>query len=161
VRSLSPVEAAAAVAIAGSILAVAVPAFVRNLHASRLVEPLDGLNRIASQATAMAAARPAAIAYPAGVGLTPDQVPRGEAMLDPPGTWDHPTWRTLGIEWTVPHHYSFAFLSENSPGTALFEARAHGDLDGDGVFSTFEIAGESKDGREPVIYPIESYREVE
>ena len=160
-RTLSPVEAAAAVAIAGSVLAVMVPAFAKNLHASRLAEPLDGLNRIAARASAIAAARPPAIAYPASVGLTPEQVPRGEAHLDAAGTWDHPTWRTLGIEWTVPHHYSFEFLSENRPSGALFEAKAHGDLDGDGVFSTFEIAGESKEGSEPMLYPLESYREVE
>jgi hypothetical protein len=161
VRTLSPVETALVIAVAGSVLAVMVPAFARNLHASRLAEPIDGLNRIATRANAIAAARPAAMAYPASVGLTPEQVPRGQEHLDPPGTWDHPTWRTLGFEWTVPHHYSFEFLSENRPGQALFEAKAHGDLDGDGVFSSFEIAGESKDGSEPMLYPLESYREVE
>jgi hypothetical protein len=161
VRTLSPVEAAALIALGGSVLAVMVPAFARNLHASRLAEPIDGLNRIATRATAIAAARPTSLAYPASVGLTPEQVPRGEALLDPPGTWDHPTWRMLGFEFTVPHRYSFEFLSENGPERALFEARAHGDLDGDGVFSTFEIAGEAVDGRAPVVFPLESSREVE
>jgi hypothetical protein len=122
---------------------------------------MEGLARIASQATAMAAARPAAIAYPGNVGLTPEQVPRGEARLDPPGTWDQPTWRSLGFSWAVPHYYSFEFSSESDDTHGVFEARAHGDLDGDGVFSTFEIAGETQDGKEPIVYPLESYREVE
>ncbi|HMR79722.1 MAG TPA: hypothetical protein PKD61_31660, partial [Polyangiaceae bacterium] len=54
-RSLSPVEAAAIVAVLGSVLATALPSFVRNLQASRMVEPIDGLSRIASRATALAA----------------------------------------------------------------------------------------------------------
>lgn len=160
-RSLSPVEVAAGVAVVGSLLAVGVPAFIENLHASRVVEPIDGLNRIAMRAAALAAARPASAAYPPTVPLTPEQVPRGEAQADPPGAWEHPTWRALDFGWTVPHSYSFEFESDNKPGRATFMARAHGDLDGDGVFSTFEISGESKDGAEPVTFPLESYREVE
>jgi hypothetical protein len=161
VRSLSPVEAALSVAIVGSVLAVMVPTIARNLRASRMAEPIDGLNRVAMAASSMAASRPAFMAYPAGVSLTPAQVPRGEPRVDPAGTWDHPTWRMLGLSFTAAHYYSFEFLSRNEPDGAVFEARAHGDLDGDGVLSTFEIAGESKDGKEPVIFPLESHREVE
>jgi hypothetical protein len=158
---LSPVEAAAGIAIIGSLLAVGVPEFVRNLHASRLAEPLEGLNRIAARATALAASRPAEVAYPPTVGLTPEEVPRGEPVTDPPGTWDHPTWRLLDFGWTVPHSFSFAFESANAKGKGSFHARAEGDLDGDGVHSIFELKGESVDGAEPVVFPVESYREIE
>jgi len=161
VRPLRPLEAAAGVAIAGSILAVAVPTFVRNLHASRLVEPLDGLGRLAAHATAYAAARPAVHAYPETVPLTPAEVPRGQPAVDPAGTWDAPTWRLLDFSFTEAHSYSFAFESQNAPGRAVFRAVAHGDLDGDGLTSTFEITGESKDGAEPVTFLLESSREVE
>jgi hypothetical protein len=183
-RSLSPVEAAAAVAIAGSVLATAVPAFVRNLHASRLSEASDGLERIAMRAAALAAGRSADSAYPDTAPLTPAQVPRGERVTDPPGTWDHATWRRLDFELTVPHSFSFEFLSVNGlssadagndgkgaspsadaapaqPGRARFTARAHGDLDGDGSYSTFEISGESSDGAEPVTFPMTVDRAVE
>lgn len=160
-RSLTPVEAAAVVAIAGSLLATALPEFVRNLHASRLVEPMDGLNRIATRATALAAGRPADKAYPQSIGLTPASVPRGERVTDPPGTWDKPTWRLLHFRFKLPHSYSFAFESHNAPGKASFRAAAHGDLDGDGVLSTFEISGESRDGSEPRTSPLDMYREVE
>jgi len=161
VRSLTPVEAAAVVAIAGSLLATALPAFVRNLHASRLVEPMDGLNRIATRATVLAAGRPAEKAYPKSVGLTPASVPRGERVKDPPGTWNKPTWRLLEFGFKLPHSYSFAFESHNAPGSASFRALAHGDLDGDGVLSTFEISGRSKDGSEPTTSPLDMHREVE
>jgi hypothetical protein len=152
---------AVAVSLLGSVLAVGAPAFVKNLHASRLVEPVDGINRISARATALAAAQPAQLAYPASVPQTPEHVPRGAPVVDPPGTWDHPTWRLLDFSFTTAHSYSFYFDSKNEPGHATFHAAAHGDLDGDGLVSTFEISGESKDGAGPVIGPMESRREVE
>jgi hypothetical protein len=161
VRSLSPVEAASGISILGSVLAVAVPTFVTNLHASRLVEPTDGLRRIAARATALAAAEPAESAYPDSTPLTPERVPRGIPTLDPPRSWDAPSWRLLDFSFAVPHSYSFAFESHDAPGHATFRAVAHGDLDGDGLLSTFEISGESKDGEEPRTFPMESHREVE
>ncbi len=160
-RSLTPVEAAVAVAVFGSVLATALPAFVQNLHASRLVEPIDGLNRIATRATTLAAARPAQVAYPESVALTPEQVPQGERVSDAPGTWDHPTWRELGFSITVPHSYSFGFESQNAIGESHFRAVAHGDLDGDGNLSTFEISGRARDGTPPSVTPLEMTREVE
>lgn len=160
-RSLSPLEAAVGVSLLGSVLAVAVPAFVRNLHASRLVEPVDGLHRIALRAAALAAQGPAETAYPESTPLTPSQVPRGSPVEDPPGTWNAPGWRLLDFGFKEAHSYSFEFDSVNAPGLATFHAVAHGDLDGDGIPSTFEISGESRDGAEPVTRQIESRREVE
>jgi hypothetical protein len=161
VRALTPVEAAIVVAVAGSVLAVTLPEFLRNLHASRLVEPIDGLKQIAGRASALAAGRPTERAYPSSVGLTPEQVPRGERVVDPPGTWDHPTWRALVFQQRVPHGFSFAFESENAPGVATFTASAHGDLDGDGIVSTFEVSGQSLDGHGPMVFALQMYREVE
>jgi hypothetical protein len=160
-RSLNAVETAAAIALGGSLLAVTVPAFVRNVHASRLAEPIDGLNRIATHATAMAAGRPAEIAYPETVGLTPSTVPQGRRVLDPPGTWTQATWRQLDFEFTVPHAFSFSFESHDAKGHATFRAEAHGDLDGDGALSTFALGGESNDGAEPTVTPMQVIREIE
>jgi hypothetical protein len=142
-------------------MATAVPAFLRNLHASRLVEPIDGLNHIAMRATQMAASKPAEFAYPESVPLTPAHVPRGERVTDPPGTWNHRTWRLLEFEWLVPHSFSFAFESKNGKGQAAFLARAQGDLDGDGILSLFEIGGQSRDGAEPTTSSMVIHREVE
>jgi len=156
-----PVEAALVASILGSALAVGVPAFLRNLHASRLVEPIDGLSRIAARATALAVAEPAASAYPAGVGLTPASVPRGTAVEDPPGTWGHPTWRRLAFAPAGPHRFAFAFASASGAGRSTFRAVAHGDLDGDGVTSTFERTGEVQEGAAPTVGPLELDRAVE
>ncbi|MDF3072049.1 MAG: hypothetical protein K0R38_7650 [Polyangiaceae bacterium] len=160
-RSLTPVEAALAFAIGGSVLAVFLPPFIRNLHASRLTEPLAGLERISARAAALADAAPALQAYPPSVALTPAQVPRGELVVDPPGTWAHPTWRLLDFSLEAPHAFSFEFVSNNSAQGSTYTATAHGDLDGDGVQSTFQVSGVTRPGNSPETSPLEVMREVE
>jgi hypothetical protein len=160
-RPLTPVEAAVAFAIVGSLLAVAVPAFVRNVHASRFAEPLDGVGRLAARAGVLADASPQQSAYPESAPLTPATVPRASLVTDPAGTWDHPTWRLLDFSLQVPHAYAFEFQTKNGAEVSTFSAIAHGDLDGDGVLSTFMLKGEIKPGQPGRVLPLEVIREVE
>ncbi len=140
-RSFTPLEAAVGVALIGSVLAVSVPAFVRNSSSSRLAEATNGLNRIGDRAIAGAAGKTCANAFPAAAPLTPETVPRGKPAVDgEPDPWQHPTWRALDFRASppgVPHSFSFQF-DRSGDG---FVAHAHGDLDGDGTTSTFEIRG--------------------
>lgn len=159
--SLSPVQAALGVALAGSVLAVGVPAFVRDLHASRLAEPVEALGRLTREAASHASGKPPQAAFPESAPLTPAAVPRGERVLDPPGTWSHPTWRALAFEWTVPHRYSFAVDTRLDATESRLEARAHGDLDGDGVLSTLRMGVTVRSGESPTVGPLEVEREVE
>jgi hypothetical protein len=159
-RSLTPVEVALCVAVCGTVLAVGVPAFVRDLHASRLVEPIDALNRVAAAAAAQASMggpKP----YPDSVPRTPRDVPAGAPAQDPPGTWDHPTWVSLGLSFSRPHSYAFEFESERRGRRSSYTAVARGDLDGDGQLSEFSVRGEVQGGRAPVTFPMEMRREVE
>jgi hypothetical protein len=160
-RPVTPVEAALVFALGGSALAIFIPAFVKNVHASRLSEPLEGLTRISGRAAQLADAAPQAAAYPETVLLTPANVPRGELLKDPPGTWSHPTWRLLDFSFETPHAYSFELASENGPELSKYRVTARGDLDGDGVLSRFEIAGSVKPGLAPQTSPLEVVREVE
>jgi hypothetical protein len=82
-------------------------------------------------------------------------------VVDPAGTWDHPTWRRLDFAETDPHGFSFEFISELGRERSTFIARAHGDLDGDGVTSTFEITGESTATEAPTLGTLWVHREVE
>jgi hypothetical protein len=54
-----------------------------------------------------------------------------------------------------PHCFSFAFDTVLSPAKSTFRAHAHGDLDGDGLTSTFEVTGQYAEGdpRGPVVDP--------
>ena len=160
-RSLSSVQLAILFAVMGSVLAVFVPSFLRNLHASRLAEPLDGLSHLATWASVQAAGFPTEMAYPGTVARTPFQVPAGQAKRDPDGTWAHPTWKLLAFEKAEPHYYAFGFESLCSPTGSHFVARAFGDLDGDGEFSHFELFGETRPGVHPLIYSIQMDRENE
>jgi hypothetical protein len=161
VRALTPVEIALAFALGGSVLAVSVPAFLRNLHASRMVEALDGVERISTRAAGLTAFRPPAAPFPESAPLTPADVPRATLTTDPPGTWSHPTWRLLDFALNEPHAYSFEFKSEGSGDAAVFHALGRGDLDGDGVLSTFDVRGKIDKGGEAVVLPLELWREVE
>lgn len=154
-RSLSALELAAAFAIGGSVLAVAVPAFFKNLAASKLSEPIDGLDHLVKSALAYSDAHPQEIAFPPSAPLTPAQVPRGVRVVDPPEAWEHLTWRSLDFKYTEPHCFSFAFDSARDPATGAmwFVARAHGDLDGDGAVSTFEVQGERRPGEAARVVP--------
>jgi hypothetical protein len=172
-RGLTAVEVAILFAIVGSLLAVAVPAFLRDLRASRFVEPVEGLQRIGTSALAYAEAHAAVVPkapFPASAPLTPATVPRATRDVDAPNTWDHPTWRALDFRASpegIPHAFSFAFDAPAPPGsrpggdgpgarppeTASFAAHAHGDLDGDGVRSTFEIRGHVVDGQGGALDP--------
>lgn len=155
-RRFTPVELAIGFALLGSVLAVAVPAFLRELHASHFVEPTDGLARLGVAAVAYAEGHQE---FPESAPLTPAAPPRGRKEVDPPGTWDAPTWRALDFRPApegVPHAYAFSFESSAAPGGAgrtLFVAQARGDLDGDGVLSTFEVRGRVRPGEKPTVDP--------
>ncbi|MBL8609497.1 MAG: hypothetical protein JNL38_19360 [Myxococcales bacterium] len=136
---ITPLEIAIGASILGSLLAVAIPSFARNVHATHFAEATDGLARLGTQAVAHADAHKD-VGFPKSAPLTPAEVPRGARAVDPPGTWDHPTWTALGFRASpegIPHAFSFAFDGAGSS----FTARARGDLDGDGVLSTFETRG--------------------
>jgi hypothetical protein len=154
-RSWSTLELSAAFAIGGSVLAVAVPAFVRNLHASKLSEPIENLDRIVTSAVAYGASKPQEISFPPAAPLTPAEVPRGVRVVDPPDIWEHLTWKSLDFRIEEPHAFSFRFDSELDPVSRVmrFSALAHGDLDGDGTLSTFEVRGERVPGQPPRVLP--------
>ncbi len=147
-------ELAIAVAVLGSTLAVVVPTFLREVKASRFVEPTEGLVAIVEGAIAYSSehATPTTVtlAFPRSVALTPAAPARGRLAADPPGTWADPTWAALRFPTTTdgfafaegdPHAFAFAFDSALGSTRSSFVARAAGDLDGDGARSTFEVRG--------------------
>jgi hypothetical protein len=154
-RQWSAGELAAAVAVGGSLLFVAVPAFFRNLSFSKLSEPIDGLDRMVTAAVSYAEGRPQNVSFPPSAPQTPEKVPRGVEQRDPEDAWEHLTWRSLAFRFDAPHCFAFQFDSayDAHTGTARFVATAHGDLDGDDVLSTFEVRGERLAGQPARVLP--------
>lgn len=159
-RTPSPVEAALVFAVGATVLLVGVPAFFRDLKASRLVEAMDGLEKISVNAASLAEGKSLEEAYPQTVSWTPEAVPAGEPAADAPGTWDHPTWKALQFGFSRSHFYSFQFKSSRTKKTARYRAQARGDLDGDGQVSNFSIRGEVRGG-EVRTFHLEMHREIE
>lgn len=158
IRRFTPVELAVAFALGGSLLAIAVPTFVREVHASHFVEPVDGLRHIGAAAVVYGRGHPVAQAFPPSAPPTPSAPPRGHCEADPPEIWDQPTWRALDFRPVppgAPHCFAFSFDSTLGAARSTFRAQAHGDLDGDGIPSTFEVSGHYVDGDPagPVVDP--------
>jgi hypothetical protein len=151
----SPAELAAIIAVGGSVLAVALPSFIRNLSFSKMSEPIDNLDMLVTNAITYAHGRPQNISFPPSAPLTPAEVPRGATATDPLDAWQHLTWRSLKFGFDGPHHFAFKFDSALDPQTGVmrFVATAHGDLDGDGVLSTFEVRGERVPGHDARVLP--------
>lgn len=149
------VQAALLFGVAGTTAAVAVPAFVHNLSASKLTEVTEGLDRLVTNAVAHAETHPYDISFPPPAPLTPPEVPRGVRAKDPPDVWEHLTWLSLKFRFTEPHMFAFKWDSkfDESTGVFWFVATAHGDLDGDGQLSTFEVRGDRRAGEHARVLP--------
>lgn len=154
-RGVTALEAAIAFAILGTIAVVGVPAFVHELHASKQVEATSGVQTLAEKTVAYAQDKPIAAAFPPSAPLTPASVPKGVRVVDPEGAWDHPTWKAIGFRPFAdgsPHAYAFELDTSLGQARSTFRAIAHGDLDGDGTLSTFEVRGTS-DASGPRVEP--------
>jgi hypothetical protein len=151
----SLLELAAIVGIGGSVLAVAVPSFGRSLSASKLSEPLDALSRMSRTAVVRAEQHNQPESFPPSVELTPAEVPRGVRVRAPEGSWDHLSWRALDFRFEHEQAFSYKFESSFDPvnGRARFWATAHGDLDGDGTWSTLQTQGERLPGQPARVLP--------
>jgi hypothetical protein len=145
-------------ALLGTLLATTVPTLSRDIRASRFAEPIQGVQRLGAAAVVYGQAHSVAQGFPPSAPMTPERPPRGRCEADPPEIWEHPTWKSLEflpVDLGAPHCFSFAFDSALSAAKSTFRAHAHGDLDGDGLTSTFEVTGEYVDGdpRGPVVDP--------
>ncbi|MFO0676406.1 MAG: type II secretion system protein [Polyangiaceae bacterium] len=145
-RGFTAVELAVGISIAGSVGAVGLVTISREMRRSHVAEAEDGLARLGA-AMVERASRDHGEPVDAPASLTPSTVPRGVTVVDADDTWMHPTWRALGdfraSRPGVPHRFAFALDVVPVADAIRYVGRAHGDLDGDGMVSTFEIAGVS------------------
>ena len=136
---LSLLEAALLLCLIGIVLAIFVPTFLGRVRTSKM-----SARAAAYYATSWDGKSPC---LPPAAGPTPAEPSVDAQQLDfySPEAKGHETWKALGFQPNRPVRYSYTFtpavdgcdlVGREGLGTVSF--RAVGDLDGDGVESTFE-----------------------
>jgi type IV pilus assembly protein PilA len=139
-------------AFTGILAAVAIPAFMKYIRHSKTSEASVHVHRGYSAAASYAAEHAGQgkrFAFPASTGWTPAAPccghPGGKCAPDA-SAWTGPTWRALEFSVDEPHYYQYRFTSEGKGAAARFTIEARGDLNCDGVYSSYKMEGEV-DGR--------------
>ncbi len=88
---------------------------------------------------------------------TPSSPPTEAPYESTAQTWQHPTWQSLDFRIVGGHSYSYEVISS----AAGYTARAYGDLNGDGMQSTFEIQGSLRRPYEVISGPVTFTSELE
>lgn len=148
-----------AVAAIGVLSAIAVPAFMKYVRRSKTSEAVINVRRMAEGAVTFYHAErldPETGAvlprrFPQGTPVTPARTAcrNGESVkiMPAPERWGAPGFVELGFSVEEPHFYQYEFISTGEGEDATFTARAIGDLNCDGVLSTFERTGRVVDGQ--------------
>jgi type IV pilus assembly protein PilA len=150
------IELMIVVAIVGILASVAIPGFLQNARKAKTSEAAVNIRRIYSNSRSYildtytkrgTVGSNVIPQFPEPVPLTPAaNCCTFTGKKCPPSTtdWTDTSWQALTFSVDDPHYYLYAYDSTGSasPGPGSnFTARAHGDLDCDGVFSTFEMFG--------------------
>lgn len=149
-----------AAAYVGIAAAVAVPAFIKYMRRAKTAEAIDLLDRMYKGASVYyttphverGTGKLLPCQFPESQGLTPNvkdlgccggrHDKDGDKRCDvDPTLWTTATWSALAFQLNDPHYFGYEFESKGTGPAAFFTARAHADLDCDGVLSTFERYG--------------------
>ena len=169
-RGLTVLETCAVISVIGVILAIAIPAFVRELRRSKTSEAAEQLANLHRGAAAYFAATHEAEdgsrlgrCLPPGAGPSPRR-PTAEPETVPftdPETPGADTWEALGFSPDYPTRYAYTYEPVSfgcdlraAEGTYLVTFRAEGDLDEDGERSVFERRATATDGGELVPFGV-------
>jgi hypothetical protein len=140
------------VVVTGVLAAVILPAYEKlRMHRvnAEAIEALDLLARASAAYVTNSSSDGRAMPEPPyGFPSRAEPTPPARCCLYPGGrcpydvlNWDATPWRELDFEPVEPHRFQYAYESAGVGPGAIFTARALGDLDCDGVLSTFERCG--------------------
>jgi hypothetical protein len=156
-------------------IAVAIPSFMKYQAKARTIEARMMLNRI-SQSARMYYKSPhttktgevMAAQFPPSTSLTPSNIKQSFCATGryhkskvSNQNWNQAGWKALNF---VPKNrigFAYEFISSGVGGKARFTARATGDLDCDGVVSTFEQKGRIDSQGNVILVPLKVVNELE
>lgn len=150
------IELMIVVAMIAILAVVAVPQYTKYLRSAKATEVVMMLDLIKKGGAAYyvvprvadAAGTNLPCQFPKKVGPTPLGASCCTASSDSdkdgrcdtnPGAWHGDTWSALRFRITDQHYYQYAFDSSGVLSKAVFTAEGFGDLDCDGVQSTFQL----------------------
>ena len=148
-RGFSLIELMVVVAIMGALAAIAVPAFMKYIKKARTAEAGQFIRKIYDGARTyylnptQPGFSPVEPQFPSpSTAPTPalgDCCVQGGKCAAEQTQWQTDTW--VAVKFSVPdaHYYSYSYITPDEFGD--FTARANGDLDCDGFYSTFEMYG--------------------
>ncbi len=149
------------VAILAILAVVAVPSFLRYMRRAKTTEAVDQLDKI-YKGSAIYYGTPRVekgggeritCRFPPAQGMTPNVTGTsccagasdkdGDNRCDvvQAGAWDTEVWAALNFAIHDQTYFGYVYASEGALAAAKFTAAAHGDLDCDGILSTFERQG--------------------
>jgi len=136
---------AAIMPLTGVMSAIAIPAFIKYTRRSKSTEALDSLQRLYYGTMDYAETRMATQGDTAPFAFPPSAIsdekrcceyPDNRCPSDP-AKWDGSPWKELKFSLDEQRYYRYEFKSQGTGSEAKAELSAYGDLDCDGVESTF------------------------
>ena len=153
-KGFTLIELMVVVVIIGLLAAIAIPALDRNVKRSKTSEAVLNLRRIFDGAVTSYQAtqtdRQGEEMNPHFPETTEPTPAENSCCVTDPGngvceadsqTFVDGTWHEINFSLSDPHRYWYTFLSAGTGNSAQFTARANGNLNCDGRFSTFERIG--------------------
>jgi type IV pilus assembly protein PilA len=152
------IELMVVVAIIGILAAVAIPAFMKNARKAKTAEATTNVKKIYDGARSYyeeelvgrGSTTPIPKQFPAAAaGITQPASNSccgqpGDKCQVVPGSWAAPEWNALKFSMDDPHYYWYTYTTAGAATAASptsFTARAEGNLNCTGGFSTFEMVG--------------------
>jgi type IV pilus assembly protein PilA len=148
------IELMIVVAIIGILAAIAIPAFMKYIRRSRTIEAANNIAKMVQSSIAYYEAEHASVTqmiidkqFPASQTATPaigSCCGQKGDKCDPAlsaASWQTETWEALNFSVDDPFYYAYQYDSAGVNNTSNFSSWAFGDLDCDGVYSTFMRGG--------------------
>lgn len=145
-KGFTLIELMIVVAILGILAAVAIPAFLKYIKRSKTSEATMNLRKLFDSSVSYfstefvtAAGTRVTARFPISAASNPGATDIGNTrtITDFNVETGSLTWSSLNFGMSDPHYYTYQYDSTGTTSTAAFTASAFGNLDGDGVYSTF------------------------
>ena len=134
----------------GVMAAIAIPAFMKYTRRAKTSEATMNIRKMFDSSVSYFerehASRLGVIhprQFPDSAALSPgehfcgaDSI--GDKWVPKKTYWVDPTWQALNFALSDPHYYSYQYVSRGTNTASMFTTRAVGDLNCNGVLSTFE-----------------------